>query len=97
MTVLTYGTYDLLHYGHVNFLRRAKALAGEDGKLIVGLSTDDFHENLKHKPPCTFNYKQRKCMLESLKYIDDFFPIARCFITENLRPTVLPEKCSFEK
>ena len=38
--VLTYGTYDLLHIGHINLLRRAKALGDY---LIVGLSTDEFN------------------------------------------------------
>lgn len=44
--VITYGTYDLLHYGHINLLRRAKALGDY---LIVVLSTDEFNWNEKHK------------------------------------------------
>ena len=44
--VITYGTYDLLHYGHVKLLQRARALGDY---LIVGLSTDEFNWNEKHK------------------------------------------------
>ena len=42
--VITYGTYDLLHYGHINLLKRAKALGDY---LIVVLSTDEFNWNEK--------------------------------------------------
>ncbi len=44
--VITYGTFDLLHYGHINLLRRAKAYGDY---LIVALSTDEFNWNEKHK------------------------------------------------
>ena len=60
--VITYGTFDLLHYGHIHLLRRAKALGDY---LIVGLSTDDFNWNEKHKK-CYFSYEQRKALLESI-------------------------------
>ncbi len=43
--VITYGTFDILHYGHINLLRRAKALGDY---LIVGLSTDQFN-SIKNK------------------------------------------------
>ena len=63
--VITYGTFDLLHYGHINILRRAK----EQGDyLIVGLSSDEFNE-LKGKKSY-FPYDERKKMLESIKYVD---------------------------
>ncbi len=67
--VITYGTYDLLHPGHINLLRRAKALGDY---LIVGLSTDEFN-TLKHKTSF-FNYKQRELILKSLKYVDKVIP-----------------------
>ena len=54
--VITYGTFDLLHYGHINLLRRAKALGDY---LIVCLSTDEFNWNEKQKK-CYFSYEQRK-------------------------------------
>ena len=44
--VITYGTFDLLHYGHINLLRRAKALGDY---LVVALSTDEFNWNEKQK------------------------------------------------
>lgn len=68
-TVLTYGTFDLMHYGHVEILRRSRELGD---RLIVGLSTDAFNEEKGKK--CTFNYKKRKKMLEALEYVDEVIP-----------------------
>ena len=68
--VITYGTYDLLHYGHINLLRRAKALGDY---LIVALSTDEFNRNEKHKVTY-FTYEQRKQLLESIRYVDLVIP-----------------------
>lgn len=68
--VITYGTFDLLHYGHINLLRRAK----EQGDyLIVALSTDEFNWNQKQKK-CYFNYEQRKHLLEAIRYVDLVIP-----------------------
>ena len=58
--VITYGTFDLLHYGHINLLRRAKALGDY---LIVALSTDEFN-SLKKNKVCYFDYEKRKKLLE---------------------------------
>lgn len=67
--VITYGTYDLLHYGHIELLRRAK----QNGDyLIVALSTDEFNK-LKNKKSY-YNYEQRKMMLESIRYVDLVIP-----------------------
>lgn len=63
--VITYGTFDLLHYGHINLLQRAKALGDY---LIVGLSTDEFN-SIKGKK-CYFSYNERKKMLEALRCVD---------------------------
>lgn len=68
--VITYGTFDLLHYGHINLLRRAKALGDY---LIVALSTDEFNWNQKQKK-CYFTYEQRKQLLESIRYVDLVIP-----------------------
>ncbi len=68
--VITYGTFDLLHYGHINLLRRAKQLGDY---LIVGLSTDEFNREMKHKT-CYFSYEQRKELLESVRYVDLVIP-----------------------
>ncbi|MFK4824868.1 glycerol-3-phosphate cytidylyltransferase [Paenochrobactrum sp. BZR 588] len=67
--VLTYGTYDIFHFGHVNILRRAKELGD---KLIVGVSTDDFNE-LKGKKSL-FSFEERKLIVESSKYVDFVIP-----------------------
>ena len=67
--VLTYGTFDLLHYGHINLLKRAKALGDY---LIVALSTDDFNE-VKGKK-AYHNYETRKKMLEAVRYVDLVIP-----------------------
>ena len=68
-TVLTYGTFDLLHYGHLEILRRASLLGD---KLIVGVSTDKFNE-VKGKT-CVLPYQKRKELLESLDYVDKVIP-----------------------
>ena len=69
-TVITYGTYDLFHAGHVRLLKRAKALGDY---LIVALSTDEFNWNEKHKK-CYFPYETRKEILEAIKYVDLVIP-----------------------
>ena len=68
--VITYGTFDLLHYGHINLLRRARELGDY---LIVVLSTDEFNWNEKHKK-CYFDYEKRKQMLEAIRYVDLVVP-----------------------
>ena len=68
--VITYGTFDLLHYGHINLLRRAKQLGDY---LIVALSTDEFNRDEKHKK-CYFPYEQRKMLLEAVRYVDLVIP-----------------------
>ena len=67
--VITYGTFDLLHYGHIHLLRKAKALGDY---LIVGLSTDRFCVEQKHKTPY-FTFDQRKTLLEAIRYVDEVF------------------------
>lgn len=68
--VITYGTFDLLHYGHINLLRRAKELGDY---LIVALSTDAFNWKEKQKK-CYFSYKEREMLLESIRYVDLVIP-----------------------
>ncbi|MBJ9979020.1 glycerol-3-phosphate cytidylyltransferase [Bacillus sp. S70] len=67
--VLTYGTFDLLHIGHVNLLKRAKELGDH---LIVGLSTDEFNK-IKNKNSC-YKYKSRKEILQAIRYVDQIIP-----------------------
>ena len=67
--ILTYGTFDLLHYGHIRLLKRAKQLGDY---LVVALSTDEFNA-IKHKK-AYHNYETRKKMLESIRYVDLVIP-----------------------
>lgn len=68
--VITYGTFDLLHYGHINLLKRAKSLGDY---LIVGLSTDEFNNTKKNKESY-FDYENRKSLLDAVKYVDLVIP-----------------------
>ena len=68
--VITYGTFDLLHYGHINLLHRAKQ---QGDYLIVALSTDEFNWNEKRKK-CYFSYDKRKELLEAIRYVDLVIP-----------------------
>lgn len=68
--VITYGTFDLLHYGHINLLRRAKILGDY---LVVVLSSDEFNWNEKHKK-CYFTYEERRQLLEAIRYVDLVIP-----------------------
>ena len=67
--ILTYGTYDLLHWGHIRLLKRAKQLGDY---LIVGLSTDEFNA-IKGKK-AYHSYEERKMMLEAIRYVDLVIP-----------------------
>lgn len=68
-TIITYGTFDILHVGHINLLRRARALGD---RLVVGLSSDEFNLG-KHKSSL-LNYENRKTVLESIRWVDEVFP-----------------------
>ena len=67
--VLTYGTFDLLHFGHIRLLQRAAALGDY---LVVALSTDEFNA-LKGKKSF-YDYATRKEMLEAIRYVDLVIP-----------------------
>jgi glycerol-3-phosphate cytidylyltransferase len=66
----TGGTFDLFHYGHINFLRQCSKLCD---KVIVSLNTDEFIEQYKGKPPI-MNYEEREKSLLSCKYVDEVIP-----------------------
>lgn len=68
--IITYGTYDLLHLGHIKLLQRAKMLGD---KLIVALSTDTFNWEMKGKK-CIQSYEERKIIVESLIFVDIVIP-----------------------
>ena len=67
--ILTYGTFDLLHYGHIEILRRAKALGDY---LVVALSTDEF--NKQKNKTSFYDYETRKKMVEAIRYVDLVIP-----------------------
>lgn len=67
--VITYGTFDVLHFGHINLLKRAKALGDY---LIVALSGDEFNA-IKNKKSY-YTYEQRKTILEACRYVDLVIP-----------------------
>lgn len=67
--VLTYGTFDLFHIGHLNLLKKAKELGDY---LIVGISTDSFNQ-IKGKESA-IPYEERKQIVESIKYVDKVIP-----------------------
>ncbi len=67
--ILTYGTFDLMHYGHIRLLKRAKS---KGDYLIVALSTDDF--NFLKGKKSYHNYLTRKKMLEAIRYVDLVIP-----------------------
>ena len=68
--VITYGTFDLFHIGHLNILKRAKELGDY---LIVAVSTDTFNQQMKNKFT-VISYEDRKEILESIKYVDLVIP-----------------------
>ena len=67
--VITYGTFDVLHYGHINLLKRAKALGDY---LIVCLSSDEF--NAINNKKLYYTFEQRKRILEACRYVDLVIP-----------------------
>lgn len=67
--ILTYGTFDLLHYGHIRLLKRAKELGDY---LVVALSTDEFNAGKGKK--AFHSYESRKMMLEAIRYVDLVIP-----------------------
>lgn len=67
-TVLTYGTFDLFHMGHLNLLRRARTLGD---RLLVGISNDEFNE-VKGKR-CVAPYAERAAIVAALKFVDGVF------------------------
>src|SRR5699024_9210727 len=67
--VITYGTFDLLHHGHINILRRAKEMGDH---LTVAISSDEFNA-IKGKK-AYYNYETRKMILEAIRYVDKVIP-----------------------
>ncbi len=68
--VITYGTFDLFHRGHLEILRRAKELGDH---LTVVISTDEFNWNEKQKK-CVYSYEDRAAIVAAIKYVDAVIP-----------------------
>lgn len=66
---ITYGTFDLIHRGHINILKKAREMADY---LIVGVSSDEF-DKIKNKTSY-YTFEERKYILESIKYVDLVIP-----------------------
>ncbi|MHA2769952.1 glycerol-3-phosphate cytidylyltransferase [Vibrio harveyi] len=69
ITVITYGTFDLFHVGHVRLLKRLSEIGD---RLIVGVSSDEFNEGKGKKS--FFSYEERAEIVSSCKYVDEVFP-----------------------
>jgi len=67
--VITFGTFDVFHIGHVNILERAKK---EGDYLIVGLSSDELNFSKKQRYP-VYPQAQRMKIIESLRFVDEVF------------------------
>jgi cytidyltransferase-like protein len=72
LRVYTGGSFDLFHYGHADFLKRCKELAGEDGEVFVSLNTDEFIQAYKGKG-LVMNYEERRKALLSCRWVDGVF------------------------
>ena len=66
--VYSYYVLDIIHKGHIEMMKNSKAIAGEDGKLIVGILTDEAVMEKKPKPILSF--EQRFDIARAIKYID---------------------------
>ena len=72
MKIVTFGTFDLLHIGHINILERCKKMNNGDNTVIVGISSDKFSYEKKSRYPY-FNENSRIKILKSLKFVDEVF------------------------
>lgn len=71
--VYTGGTFDLFHSGHTELLEYCRMFAGENGKVVVGLNTDEFINDYKGNMPW-MNYQVRRDVLEACRYVDEVIP-----------------------
>lgn len=85
MKLYTGGTFDLLHSGHVNFLKQCHKLAHE---VVVSLNTDEFINAYKGNPP-VMTFQERKEVLEGCRYVDKVVPNIG---GEDSKPAILSEK-----
>lgn len=74
MIVYSQGSFDIVHHGHMNILRKCRKLAGKDGKVIIALVTDEGYLKYRGYEPAK-KYEDRCAVLESIKYVDQVVPI----------------------
>ena len=73
-TVLTVGVYDLLHYGHYELFRRARELAGAEGRLVVAVQEDALVTKYKPQAKLIYDWNTRVKMIKALRYVDAVVP-----------------------
>lgn len=96
--VYSYYVLDIVHSGHILMMKNAKALAGKDGKSIVGILTDKAVMEKKLRP--TLSLRERMAIAESIKYVDmvvaqeTYSPLSN---VKNIKPDILMESVSHKK
>lgn len=88
--VYTGGTFDLFHSGHTELLEYCRKLAGEDGRVVVGLNTDEFVYRYKGNTPW-MNYQVRSDVLKACRYVDEVIPNKS---GEDSKPTILQARAN---
>jgi len=94
--VYSYYVLDIVHTGHLLMMKNAKAIAGEDGKLIVGILTDECVEEKKGKKP-VLSFRERMELASAIKYVDvvvaqeTYSPLPNVM---KIRPDILMESTS---
>jgi len=95
--VYSYYVLDIIHKGHLEMLQNAKSVAGKDGRLIVGILTDE--ATMEKKPKPVLSFEERVDLARSIKYIDlvvaqeTYSPLNNL---QNIRPDILMESSSHE-
>lgn len=72
-TILTFGVFDLLHYGHFELFRKLKEKVGDEGKVVIALQLDEWVSKFKDVN-LVYNFEMRKSMIENIKYVDSVIP-----------------------
>lgn len=87
MNVLTLGTFDLFHKGHVNLLKRCREIAGPDGEVFVALNSDEFVEAFKHHAPVV-NLKDRWAVVAACRHVDRVMVNSQTAAGSSAAPTI---------
>lgn len=90
--IFTNGCFDILHAGHVQLLKECKKLAGDNGKVVVGLNSDSSVKKLKGESRPVNDQDSRKLLLESLRFVDEviiFEEETPELLIEKIRPDIL--------